>query len=81
VVKIAATFTRGGVETPAERLSLTNEFTDDPQEKIRWAAFVRRTRRAELADVSAIVATLDRFSGGHCFKRSRGANHGPYMVE
>ncbi len=59
---VAATFTRRGVEIPGERpLALTSEFADDAQKKIQWAAFVRRARRPELADLSAIIATLDRF--------------------
>ncbi len=59
---IAATFTRRGIEIPGERpLALTREFADDTQKKVQWAAFVRRTRRPELADLSAIIAMLDRF--------------------
>jgi hypothetical protein len=59
---VQATFTRRGMEIPGERpLALTIEFADNPQKKIQWAAFVRRTRRPELADLSAIVAALDRF--------------------
>jgi hypothetical protein len=59
---LAATFTRRGVEIQDERpLALTSEFADDAQKKVQWAAFVRRARRPELADLSAIVATLDRF--------------------
>ena len=59
---VAATFTRRGVEIPGERpLALTSEFADDAQKKVQWAAFVRRARRPELADLSAIIATLDRF--------------------
>ena len=59
---LAATFTRRGIEIPNERpLALTSEFADDAQKKIQWAAFVRRARRPDLADLSAIIATLDRF--------------------
>jgi hypothetical protein len=59
---VAATFTRRGIEIPGERpLALTGEFADDAQKKVQWAAFVRRARRPELADLSAIIATLDRF--------------------
>jgi Nucleotidyl transferase AbiEii toxin, Type IV TA system len=59
---VAATFTRRGIEIPGERrLALTNEFAEDAQRKVQWAAFVRRARRPELADLSAIIATLDRF--------------------
>jgi hypothetical protein len=59
---VAATFTRRGIEIPGERpLALTSEFAEDAQKKIQWAAFVRRARRPELADLSAIIATLDRF--------------------
>jgi predicted nucleotidyltransferase component of viral defense system len=59
---VAATFTRRGVEIQGERpLALTSEFADDAQKKIQWAAFVRRARRPELADLSAIIATLNRF--------------------
>jgi hypothetical protein len=59
---VAATFTRRGIEIPGERpLALTNEFADNPQKRAQWAAFVRRTRRPELDDLSAIIGTLDRF--------------------
>ena len=59
---VAATFTRRGIEIPDERpLALTSEFADDAQKKIQWTAFVRRARRPDLADLSAIIATLDRF--------------------
>jgi hypothetical protein len=59
---IAATFRRRGIEIPGERpIALTAEFADDAQKKIQWTAFIRRARRPELADLSAIVATLDRF--------------------
>ncbi len=59
---VAATFTRRGIEIPDEHpLALTSEFADDAQKKIQWAAFVRRARRSDLADLSAIIATLDRF--------------------
>ena len=59
---LAATFARRGTAIPVERpLVLTPEFTDDPQKKIQWAAFVRRTRRSELSDLSAIVGTLQGF--------------------
>jgi predicted nucleotidyltransferase component of viral defense system len=61
-VAVAATFTRRGIDIPSERpLALTSEFAGDAQKKIQWAAFVRRTRRPELHDLSAIIATLDRF--------------------
>jgi predicted nucleotidyltransferase component of viral defense system len=53
---------RRGIEIPAERpLALTGEFAGDAQKKVQWTAFVRRARRPELADLSAVVATLDRF--------------------
>ena len=59
---VAATFARRAVEIPGKRpLALTSEFADDAQKKVQWAAFVRRTRRPELHDLSAIIATLDRF--------------------
>jgi predicted nucleotidyltransferase component of viral defense system len=59
---VAATFTRRGIEIPGERpLALTTEFADDARKKVQWAAFVRRARRPELADLPAIIATLDRF--------------------
>jgi hypothetical protein len=59
---VAATFTRRDIEIPSERpLALTSEFADNPQKKVQWVAFVRRTRRPELDDLSAIIATLDRF--------------------
>src|SRR6185436_10671373 len=58
---VGATFTRRGIEIPDERpLALTSEFADDAQKKIQWAAFVRRARRPELGDLSAIIRTLDR---------------------
>jgi predicted nucleotidyltransferase component of viral defense system len=59
---VAATFTRRGIEIPGERpLALTSEFADDAQKKVQWAAFVRRTRRPDLNDLPAVIATLDRF--------------------
>jgi hypothetical protein len=59
---VAATFARRGIEIPSERpLALTSEFADDRQKKVQWAAFVRRARQPELADLSAIMATVDRF--------------------
>jgi hypothetical protein len=58
----AATFARRGLDIPSERpLALTSEFAEDAQKKVQWAAFVRRTRRPDLQDLSAIIATLDRF--------------------
>lgn len=59
---MAATFARRGTAIPAERpLALTREFGDDPQKVVQWTAFVRRTRRPELRDLSVIVGTLERF--------------------
>lgn len=59
---LAATFGRRGTAIPAQPpLALTREFGDDPQKKVQWAAFVRRTRRSHLTDLSAIVGTLERF--------------------
>lgn len=59
---VTATFTRRGVDIPTERpLALTSEFAEDAQKKVQWAAFVRRTRRPDLHDLSAIIAALDRF--------------------
>jgi hypothetical protein len=59
---VAATFTRRDIEILDEHpLALTSEFADDAQKKIQWAAFVRRARRPDLADLSAIIATLGRF--------------------
>jgi nucleotidyltransferase AbiEii toxin of type IV toxin-antitoxin system len=59
---VAATFTRRGITIPSERpLALTSEFAEDARKKVQWAAFVRRARRRELADLAAIIATLDRF--------------------
>lgn len=59
---VAATFTRRTIEIPSERPpALTSEFANNSQKRTQWAAFVRRARRPELADLSAIVATLDRF--------------------
>lgn len=59
---VAATFARRGIEIPSERpLALTSEFAEDAQKKVQWAAFVRRTRRPDLQELSAVIATLDRF--------------------
>jgi predicted nucleotidyltransferase component of viral defense system len=59
---IAATFERRGIEVPTERpLGLTEEFADNAQKQVQWAAFVRRTRRPDLRDLAVVVATLDRF--------------------
>jgi predicted nucleotidyltransferase component of viral defense system len=59
---VKATFTHRNLELPSERpLALTSEFSDDVQKKVQWMAFVRRARRPELADLSAIITVLDRF--------------------
>ena len=59
---LAATFARRKTAIPVERpLALTREFADDPQKRIQWTAFVRRTRRPELAHLSAIAETLEQF--------------------
>jgi predicted nucleotidyltransferase component of viral defense system len=59
---LAATFGRRKTAIPIERpLALTREFGDDPQKVVQWSAFVRRTRRAHLTDLSVIVGTLERF--------------------
>jgi Nucleotidyl transferase AbiEii toxin, Type IV TA system len=59
---VAATFTRRDIEIPSQcPLALTSEFADNPQKQVQWVAFVRRTRRPELDDLSPIIATLDRF--------------------
>jgi hypothetical protein len=74
---LAATFSRRGIDIPGERpLALTSEFADDAQKKIQWAAFVRRARRPELADLSAIIATLDRFLWRLCSKLQLGEDGG-----
>jgi hypothetical protein len=58
----AATFARRGVEIPNERpLALTTEFAENTQKKLQWAGFVRRTRRPDLQDLSAVIQTLNRF--------------------
>ena len=72
---VAATFTRRGIEIPGERpLALTSEFADDTQKKIQWAAFVRRARRPELADLPQSSRRWIVFSGP-CFTPPLGANH------
>jgi predicted nucleotidyltransferase component of viral defense system len=59
---VAATFTRRGIAIPGERpIALTSEFAENAQKRVQWAAFVRRARRSELADLSSIIGTLDRF--------------------
>jgi len=59
---LAATFARRRTTIPVERpLALTPEFADEPQKRVQWVAFVRRTQRPELSDLSAIVGTLERF--------------------
>lgn len=59
---VQATFMRRGTEIPGARpLALTSEFAGDAQKKFQWAAFVRRARRPELADLSPIIRTLDGF--------------------
>jgi hypothetical protein len=59
---VAATFARRGIEFPREPpLALTSEFADNAQKRVQWAAFVRRTRRPELRDLSAVIASLDGF--------------------
>lgn len=59
---IAATFERRGIQLPTERpLALTGEFAENPQKRVQWAAFVRRTRRPDLHDLTVVVAALDRF--------------------
>jgi hypothetical protein len=59
---IGATFARRGIEIPREPpLALTREFADNAQKRVQWTAFVRRTRRPELHDLSAVIASLNRF--------------------
>jgi predicted nucleotidyltransferase component of viral defense system len=59
---LAATFASRKTAIPVERpLALTREFGNDPQKVVQWTAFVRRTRRPELNDLSAVVGTLERF--------------------
>ena len=59
---VAATFARRGVEIPVERpIALTSAFADNAQKRVQWTAFVRRTRRPELHDLSTVIAALDRF--------------------
>jgi predicted nucleotidyltransferase component of viral defense system len=59
---LAATFGRRKTAIPVERpLALTREFGDDPQKVVQWTAFVRRTQRPHLTDLSVIVGTLERF--------------------
>lgn len=59
---LAATFGRRKTAIPVERpMALTGEFGDDPQKVVQWTAFVRRTRRPQLTDLSVIVGTLERF--------------------
>lgn len=59
---VEATFSRRGTEIPNERpLGLTRDFANNPQKQVQWVAFVRRTRRPDLVDLSAVIATLGRF--------------------
>jgi hypothetical protein len=46
------------IETP---VALTAEFAENNQKRLQWEAFVRRTRRPELADLTPVVDTLARF--------------------
>lgn len=79
---IAATFTRRNIEIPRERpLALTSEFAENSQKKVQWVAFVRRTRRPELDDVSAIIATLDRFLWPVLQAAAQGGTMAAHMVE
>ena len=59
---VTATFARRGIEIPNERpLALTSAFAQDAQKRVQWTAFVRRTRRPDLHDLSTVIATLDCF--------------------
>jgi hypothetical protein len=59
---VAATFARRRIDIPTERpLALTSEFAENAQKRVQWAAFVRRTRRPDLHDLSAVITALDRF--------------------
>lgn len=59
---VAATFARRGIDIPNERpLALTNEFAEARDKRVQWAAFVRRTRRPDLQDLSAVIETLEGF--------------------
>jgi hypothetical protein len=59
---VAATFARREVELPSEMpLALTAEFAENPQKRLQWQAFVRRTRRPELVDLTSVVDVLAGF--------------------
>jgi hypothetical protein len=59
---VTATFARRQVELPSEMpLALTAEFAENPQKRLQWQAFVRRTRRPELVDLTSVVDVLAGF--------------------
>ena len=59
---VAATFARRQVALPSEiPLALTAEFAEDPRKRVQWEAFVRRTRRPELVDLTSVVDVLAGF--------------------
>lgn len=59
---VAATFARRQVALPSEApLALTAEFAEHPQKRRQWEAFVRRTRRSDLADLTPVVEVLAGF--------------------
>ncbi len=59
---MAATFARRAIEIPkASPLALTSAFAGNTQKQVQWAAFVRRTRRPDLGDLTSIIRALNGF--------------------
>jgi hypothetical protein len=56
---VAATFGRRQTSLPIEiPVALTAEFAENAQKRHQWDAFVRRTRRSDLADLTPVVEVL-----------------------
>ena len=59
---LAATFERRQTALPLEMpLGLTNEFSEDPQKRQQWDAFVGRIRGAERAELADVIDLLGAF--------------------
>ena len=58
---VAATFARRRLRSPANAPRAHREFAEHPQKRRQWAAFVRRTRRPDLADLTPVVEVLAGF--------------------
>jgi hypothetical protein len=59
---LAATFERRRTALPLEMpLGLTNEFSENPQKRQQWNAFVDRIRGAERAELSDAIDLLGEF--------------------